>query len=1071
MDKKENKCCESNSNLKCNNYIKNEKERLYCSVAAAIVGCSTNKDAILSKNFKKTDEKEIKDKNNIKKEFEFLKQVFNQENNTKCGLELIERNELTIEIIVKTSYPCFFIFTVNRKTKNSNIQYVNQIIEANILHTITVLEEPNLSFRIYQQNNVNQCDSHLNKTFHKSTKLFKKLTRHIDKNGLCLNIDMKSFKLNKTHNFTLDGINATADVKIRRKNCFGYEEVIFGLEELKDVINKIFIHVFNVYRNNNDIEELKCNLTMANFILQCITEYYGIIPLTMRLLVLAKMFDLHFSGDFMDIREKILSHNCEIIKGACLLTTPKALKALSILGESIIKYFNSIIELYGDSYFFPPESETTRIKEFAKWTKLIAIILKVKIWDNPVADVYVVKLQNTIKDLLEKKILEWFSKKNIAIDNQLTYIDYICSIIDQLYLCISSHHHYLTNIFDLFQLNYTNIVFKVVNERLNLLIKSSITNTVGELNNKNHKELEIFTRSTMKLFDALRQFRVLQSNLNCTDLISYEDYFETTSVFWTFTWNNMSKQLIYKTLEPQHNERRKHSDSITSVISLKNNKIFDFPCFDSAIYCLAIWKALSDDYVRLQITNPRIARICSLRIICVFGENLRLYSKEICKEARLKNNAIFFLKSANSIEHVVEQITQNYPRFIEIERLKVLLSEEEYFTVCNTMSKIITTTQNICYRMAEDLVVMFLSKKKDVLKNLCRNLSHQGVKREKKNLKALVKNFLNHEGMENLVYYLDKLYNLIDKNLSSRLCKYGSEKLWTLTECYIKDSLIMGQPVKYYEQMESACYHICQILKVVWDTEKSQLHKEIKMNKISTEDLILQYYSRLGDRTINTPIDSHTQTLTLRIGYVPMSGQQILLSMLIIRANNVPILDTFSKSSDPYVRIELMPRYYFPLYLYPPSTTEIRQKTLNPRWNQMFQMTIAENKYFVNGACLRISILDHDVVLFNDIAGEAFIPLSTIPKMAGSEIKNLPKQIVLPILPVSYNQYGIEFMILKDRSIQDKDAKEFCDYELYIKNYHMLPPTSDDDKEFRIEAIKTFDKRKNQIKTVIKNVF
>ncbi|CEF65236.1 C2 domain-containing protein [Strongyloides ratti] len=165
-----------------------------------------------------------------------------------------------------------------------------------------------------------------------------------------------------------------------------------------------------------------------------------------------------------------------------------------------------------------------------------------------------------------------------------------------------------------------------------------------------------------------------------------------------------------------------------------------------------------------------------------------------------------------------------------------------------------------------------------------------------------------------------------------------------------------------------------------------------------------------------------------------------------------------------------MPRYYFPLDSYPPSTTEIRQKTLNPKWNQIFQMTIAESKFFINGACLRISILDHDVVLFNDIAGEAFIPLSTIPKMSGSEIKHLPKQIILPILPVSHNQYGIEFMILKDR-IHDKIAKEFCEYELYIKNYHMLPPLCNDTNEFRTEAIKTFDKRKKQIKTVIKNVF
>uniref|UniRef100_A0A0N4ZWT8 C2 domain-containing protein n=1 Tax=Parastrongyloides trichosuri TaxID=131310 RepID=A0A0N4ZWT8_PARTI len=1033
-----------------------EKETLYCSVAAAIVGCSATVKGIGKNNVKKEN-----GKNTMKEEFNFLMKVFEQEYNTKCVFELIERNELTIEIFVKTLYPQLFVFTVDRKIKNSNIQYVNQTIESNTLQTITVLEEPNLSFRMYRRNNVNSNSDneyHINKTFQKSAKLFRRLTRSNDKNGLCLSIDMKSFKLNTMHNISLLGIDAVADVKIRRKNCFGCDEIVFGLEELKDVINRMFMYSFSIYRFDNDIELLRTNLTIANFILQCITEYYGIIPLTMRLLVLSKMFDLELFGDFLNIKEKIVIYNCEVIKGACLLTTPKALKALYILGDSIVSYFQSVIEINGDSFFYPPESETAGVIEFTKLAQIITIILQAKIWDNPVAGVYVIKIQNIITESIEKNIFEWFSRKFININNQLTHVDYLCSIVDQIYLSISTNYLTLTNILNSFHMNYTNIVFKMINERLNVLIRSSITNAVDELDSRDNNNLEIFTRSTMKLLDALRQLRVLQKNLGYTDVLQYEDYFETTSVFWTFTWSNMSKELIYKALQPQHNEKRQHSDSTASVISLQSNKGLDYPCFDSAIYCLAIWKALADDYVRLQITN-------------VFSENLRLYSKEICREARLKNNAIFYLKSANSIEHVISQIMQNYPRFIEMDRLKTLLSEEEYFNVCSTISKVTAATQSVCYKFAEDLIILFLSKKKDILKNLCKNLSSQGVKREKNNFKTFVKSFLNHEGMENLLYYLEKIYNLIDCNLSTRLREYALERLWDLTESYIKDSLCKGQPVKYYEQMESACFHISHVLKIIWDIENSQLYKELRINKTSTEDLILQYYSRLGDRTLNSLVNSKTQTLTLRIGYIPMSGQQILLSMLIIRANNVPILDTFSKSSDPYVRIELMPRCLFPLHSYPASSTEIRQRTLNPRWNQHFNMTIAENKFFINGACLRISILDHDVVLYNDIAGEAYIPLSTISKISGSEIKNLPNQIVLPILPLSYNQYGIEFMILKDRSLHDIEAKNFCDYELYIKNYHMLPPTSNDDKEFRYEAIKTFDKKKKQIKTAIKNVF
>lgn len=43
-------------------------------------------------------------------------------------------------------------------------------------------------------------------------------------------------------------------------------------------------------------------------------------------------------------------------------------------------------------------------------------------------------------------------------------------------------------------------------------------------------------------------------------------------------------------------------------------------------------------------------------------------------------------------------------------------------------------------------------------------------------------------------------------------------------------------------------------------------------------------------------------------------------------AYDVPILDTLTKSSDPYVRLELYPRYLFPLNQFPAQTSRRKFK-------------------------------------------------------------------------------------------------------------------------------------------------
>jgi hypothetical protein len=53
---------------------------------------------------------------------------------------------------------------------------------------------------------------------------------------------------------------------------------------------------------------------------------------------------------------------------------------------------------------------------------------------------------------------------------------------------------------------------------------------------------------------------------------------------------------------------------------------------------------------------------------------------------------------------------------------------------------------------------------------------------------------------------------------------------------------------------------------------------------------------------------------------------------LALCAYDIPILDTLTQSSDPYLRLELYPRYLFPLSQFPAQTSETRKQTLQVRY-------------------------------------------------------------------------------------------------------------------------------------------
>uniref|UniRef100_A0A915BG07 C2 domain-containing protein n=1 Tax=Parascaris univalens TaxID=6257 RepID=A0A915BG07_PARUN len=110
---------------------------------------------------------------------------------------------------------------------------------------------------------------------------------------------------------------------------------------------------------------------------------------------------------------------------------------------------------------------------------------------------------------------------------------------------------------------------------------------------------------------------------------------------------------------------------------------------------------------------------------------------------------------------------------------------------------------------------------------------------------------------------------------------------------------------------------------------------------------------------------------------------------------NLPVLDRLTNSSDAYCRVEVLPRFLFPISQFRAQKTAIKKQTLNPIWDEQFQ--------FKHRAAIISSAL---------------------------------------LLPSS-EQFVGPFQVLVERSAKDEIAREMCDYEMYLVDYHMIPPYVD----------------------------
>ncbi|KAK2162506.1 hypothetical protein LSH36_97g03031 [Paralvinella palmiformis] len=222
-------------------------------------------------------------------------------------------------------------------------------------------------------------------------------------------------------------------------------------------------------------------------------------------------------------------------------------------------------------------------------------------------------------------------------------------------------------------------------------------------------------------------------------------------------------------------------------------------------------------------------------------------------------------------------------------------------------------------------------------------------------------------------------------------------------------------------------------LQVIKNQHYKDLNRQLKLNCSSTRELIETFYLEKLEEQGKTR-ENRYGTLSVRVYY---NTDAEILSVEVLNARNILPLDP-NGLSDPFVLIELCPQSVFPRQTV--QQTQIIKKTLNPTFDESFEFCVTKDQCQHRGACIVFTVMDHDLFLTNDFAGEVYFSLNNIPGIKGEEVSGFSalSPLCLPLThpkkanPKMKSRGAIRALELRDH---DREAMEFVKKRREIESH------------------------------------
>ncbi|XP_070707501.1 protein unc-13 homolog D [Pempheris klunzingeri] len=284
--------------------------------------------------------------------------------------------------------------------------------------------------------------------------------------------------------------------------------------------------------------------------------------------------------------------------------------------------------------------------------------------------------------------------------------------------------------------------------------------------------------------------------------------------------------------------------------------------------------------------------------------------------------------------------------------------------------------------------------------------------------------------LEQELHYMNE--NLVQENFNSLLTPLWNNSVRILHQVATQHPqqeglMVFCQRLLYTLQCLEQCFHAegnGLPLNTLHSNDYKALKAHLTHNSLSCRQLVEKFLERkIWEQNVYS--GEKYGAVTLLTSY-RRSDQRLRVEVL----NAVNLLPMDSNGfSDPFVQLCLEPNHIFPEV--EPRCTQIKSCDLNPLFDEAFEFLVSLDQCQALGACLVVTVLDHDTLRTDDFEGEAFLALKAIPGVGGGrEVDGLsklpdaiPAQIRLPLMHPKPNEDSI-LRLLESRK-GEREAQAF----------------------------------------------
>ncbi|XP_019614000.1 PREDICTED: BAI1-associated protein 3-like isoform X1 [Branchiostoma belcheri] len=233
-----------------------------------------------------------------------------------------------------------------------------------------------------------------------------------------------------------------------------------------------------------------------------------------------------------------------------------------------------------------------------------------------------------------------------------------------------------------------------------------------------------------------------------------------------------------------------------------------------------------------------------------------------------------------------------------------------------------------------------------------------------------------------LMEYLDN--NLKTLNMSLLRANFDKilDEIWNVVLRELKETLDgnLGKESPFYCRLHEALDILEDLFhadgeglddEAIQTDDYKYLRETLTLQKATTDELIEQFFLEKPQQQKEETVVNYG-TLSVKVYY---DNSDSSLHIEVMSGKDLPALDT-NGYSDPFVLIELCPSHHFPSCAI--EKTSIKKKTLNPLFDETFKFPVAVSQLKQTGACVLFTVMDHDVLARDDVAGEVFLPLADV---------------------------------------------------------------------------------------------